>query len=111
MADGTRSGEAFTFINVFEIDAEAIDTFTERWADRSRHMHAAEGFLGATLYRATTDDARFQMVNVAQWASADAFQAATADPTYRSELDQLFADLEGRLRTNPARYQVAAHVE
>ena len=110
MSQQSEPDGPFTFINVFEIDADAVETFTERWSDRSKYMIATEGFLEATLYRTISDDARFRLVNVARWASQQAFETATADPEYRAELDALFADLAGRMRSNSARFQVAARV-
>lgn len=106
----TESAAPFTFINVFEIDPEAIDTFCEQWIHRSRFMQAADGLIDATLYRAVTGDTRFQLVNVANWTSLTAFQAATSDPDYRKELEQLLSELASSLTVNRGYYARVAGV-
>ena len=102
------AGAPYTFINAMEIEAESVDTFIERWIPRSRHMASADGYLGATLYRAVTDDTRFKVVNVSNWTSRAAHEAATANPEYRRELDTLFGELPG-LKTNRGHYRAVVH--
>ena len=76
-----------TFINVFEIDEAEIDTFIERWKQRSRRITGAPGFTSAELHRATDDDTRFRLINVTRWRSRADHEAATTEPAYRAELD------------------------
>ncbi|MEZ0362355.1 antibiotic biosynthesis monooxygenase [Mycobacterium sp. pUA109] len=76
-----------TFINVFDIPEDEIDTFIAQWEHRSRLMRTADGFISAELHRATDSATRFQLINVSKWASRDQFEAATAAPEFRSELD------------------------
>ena len=59
------------------------------------------GYVSTRLHRALRPDARFQLVNVAEWASAEAFQAATA----RMQRELAAAPPPG-LRFTPALYRV-----
>lgn len=77
-----------TFINVFDIPEEEIDTFISRWKERSRLITSAEGFISAELHRAIDSDTRFKVVNVTRWESRAHFQAATQGPAFRAELDR-----------------------
>ncbi len=100
----------YTFINVFEIDPDAIDTFIERWLPRSRFMRSAPGYIDGTLYRAVTSDTRFQLVNLTNWTSRAAHEAATGNPEYREELNQFLTDLGSKLVVNRGHYETVAHV-
>ena len=115
MSDDTQNGgpkgAGYTFINTFEIAPDAVDTFCERWIDRSRHMRDADGFISATLYRAVNGDARFKLVNVSDWTSPEALAAAGTRPEYRQELAKLFADLDGKLVANRGDYGLVARFE
>lgn len=59
-----------TFINVFEIDHDKVEPFLEGWRERAEFMSKQPGFRSFRLLRALTPDARFQLVNVAEWESA-----------------------------------------
>lgn len=76
-----------TFINVFEIPVDEIDTFIAQWEHRSRLMISADGFISAELHRATDSETQFQLINVTKWTSRAHFEAATTAPQFRSELD------------------------
>ena len=79
--------EPTTFINVFEIDEAEIDTFIDRWKQRSHRIAGAPGFISAELHRATDGDTRFRLINVTRWRSRADHEAATTEATYRAELD------------------------
>lgn len=77
-----------TFINVFDIAEDEIDTFIARWKERTRFMISANGFLSAELNRATDPETRFRLINITHWASRAHFEAAIHAPAYRAELEQ-----------------------
>jgi heme-degrading monooxygenase HmoA len=79
--------EPLTFINVFEIPEDEIDTFVERWRERARFTTTADGFVSAELFRASDADTEFRVVNVTKWKSRAHFEAATHQPQFRAELD------------------------
>ena len=67
-----------TLINVFEVPAGALDEAIRYW-EASRDVLARQpGYVSTRLHQALAPGARFQLVNVAQWESAEAFGAASA---------------------------------
>ena len=95
-----------TLINVFEVPADEVDAFVEDWKRRADIMAAAPGFGGFRLYRALSKDSRFQLVNVAQWESAEHLAAARSDPAFQEQISEL-AQREQAGYANPAIYQIA----
>jgi heme-degrading monooxygenase HmoA len=75
-----------TFINVFEIDPKDIDEFLEGWRQRADFMRTQPGFRSFRLLRAQSPDSRFQLVNVAEWESAEAIATAQAQPEFRASV-------------------------
>src|SRR5438270_674205 len=71
-------------INVIEMAARDVDLFVPGWRHRAEVMAGRSGFLSARLYRALDSDSRFQLVNVAHWASRDDLRRAVADPEFRA---------------------------
>lgn len=67
-----------TLINIFEVPAGALDEAVRYW-EASRDVLARQpGYLSTRLHQALMPDAHFQLINVAQWESVEAFQAAPA---------------------------------
>ncbi|MFE7797978.1 antibiotic biosynthesis monooxygenase family protein [Nocardia sp. NPDC057440] len=93
-----------TFINVIEIPADQVDEFLENWHDRAKLMQTAPGFRDVRLHRALLSDTRFQLVNVAHWDSAEACEAAGANPAVVSSVDTA----RKVASANPALYDVVA---
>ncbi|MEV6322691.1 antibiotic biosynthesis monooxygenase family protein [Nocardia sp. NPDC051787] len=93
-----------TFINVFEIPADEIDEFVANWRERARIMREAPGFRDVRLHRARLPDTRFQLVNVAHWDSAEACEAAGANPAVVESVDTA----RKVATANPALYEVVA---
>jgi heme-degrading monooxygenase HmoA len=92
-----------TFVNVFEIAPEIVTEFAEGWAERARMMQEAKGFRAARLHRALSDQARFQLVNVARWDSLEAWQEAAGNSAMRTAT----ADARTHAAPNTGIYQVA----
>ncbi len=102
------SAEPLTLINVFEIGADGVDTFAAKWRERLDIMAAKDGFISAKLYRAASDDSRFQLVNVAQWASQADFERAVSDPGFRQSEHSSATDTAAPVRANPGLYRMVA---
>jgi heme oxygenase (mycobilin-producing) len=99
-------GGPVTFINVFEVPVEQIDTFIAHWRELAKIMSTAPGFCDTRLHRALSSQTRFQIVNVAHWDSRQAWEAATANPDFQERLRALAEDTEVQFSANPALYEI-----
>jgi heme-degrading monooxygenase HmoA len=95
-----------TFINVFEVPVEQIETLIAHWRELAKIMSAARGFREARLHRALSSQTRFQIINVANWESPKAWEAAVANPEFQEGLRALAEDTDVQITANPALYEV-----
>ena len=86
MTTSASDDGAVTFINVFEIDPAQIDDFIVGWKQRGEIMRKQPGFRSFHLHRASSQDAPYQLVNVAQWDSVDALRAATQNDEFQASI-------------------------
>ncbi len=100
-----------TLINVFEVPAEDVDAFIERWQVRANIMSAQPGFRDSRLHRALSSESRFQIVNIAHWDSRADLVAAQSAPAFVASLKELSADPTARFTANPAAYEVVLDVD
>jgi heme-degrading monooxygenase HmoA len=96
--------EPITLINVFEIDFDDVDQFLQQWQERAQFMGRQPGFRSLRLHRALNADSRFQLVNVAEWDSDEALQAATAQDFFQQSAQRSVQELA--VTANPATYRV-----
>jgi len=90
-----------TLINAFEVPAGKQAEAITAW-EKARDFLASEpGYVSTALHEAITPDARFALINVARWESAEAFQAATK----RMHAAGIFPRIDG-LTYTPALYRV-----
>ena len=68
-------------------------------------MSRQPGFRSFRLHRALSPDSRFQLVNVAEWDSADALHAATAQQYFQDSTRRSVEDFS--VTAHPAIYRVA----
>ena len=80
-----------TLINAFEVAPDRLHAAVEAWRDARDFLAAEPGYRSTTLYRALAPDARFALVNVATWESAEAFGRAAE----RMRAAGVFPPLEG----------------
>jgi heme-degrading monooxygenase HmoA len=97
-----------TLINVFQIDSDKLELFFAEWRKRAEFMAQHPGFRSLKLHRALTPDARFQLVNVAEWDSADALHAATAQQYFQQSTRRSVQEVG--VTAHPAIYRVALEV-
>jgi heme-degrading monooxygenase HmoA len=100
-----------TFLNIFEIPREDLETFKAGWRDRIALVEGAPGFRGAQLLEAVSSSERFQLINVTQWDSQEAQRAATATPQLTASVAAARRDNRQRATPNPGFYRIAASVE
>ena len=93
--------ENVVLINVFEVQPGTEEEAVRYWEAARDFLSRQPGYVSTRLHRALRPDARFQLVNVAEWASAEALQAATA----RMQRELAAAPPPG-LRVTPGLYRV-----
>lgn len=106
MAAATTASTAaaeVTLINVFEVPPAKLDAVMAAWEDARAFLAAQPGYIDTGLHRALSPEARFQLINVARWDSAEAFQAAIG----AMQAAGVFPEIEGVTMT-PGLYRVIA---
>jgi heme-degrading monooxygenase HmoA len=93
-----------TLINVFEIGHDDVEEFLREWQQRAEFLGRQPGFRSLRLHRALSPDARFQLVNVAEWDNAEALQAATAQDFFQQSAQRAMQQFA--VAANPALYRV-----
>jgi len=94
-------------INSFEVPAEQVEEFLAQRV-RAEIMAAAPGFRDATMHKAVSAEARFQLVNVAHWDSQADMEAAQGSDAFQERITALREDRQMRFSAYPALYEVAA---
>ena len=87
-------------INLFEVPAGAEAGFIAAWERARDFLQTQDGYRSTELHQSLGPDAEFRFVNVAEWASPAAFQAAVGQPD--------FPGREMPFPAHPALYQVVA---
>ena len=91
-----------TLINPFEVPAGREDEALAMWDRVAAYMRGRPGFVATRLHRAVSPGARFALVNIAEWASAEAFLMATAS----EEFGELTAGSQERFPHYPGLYRL-----
>lgn len=69
-------------INPFEVPPGREDECLTFWERVAAFMRRQPGFISTRLHQALNPGARFHFINLAEWATAEDFQAATASPEF-----------------------------
>lgn len=77
MATDIEPKEPVTLINAFEVPADQVAATVIFWEKARDFLKEQPGYISTRLHQALGPDAKFQLVNVAQWESREAFRAAT----------------------------------
>lgn len=64
-------------INPFEVSTEQLDETILMWEQARDFLQTQPGYISTELHQSLAPDARFRLINVAKWESAESFQAAT----------------------------------
>ncbi|WP_028924132.1 antibiotic biosynthesis monooxygenase family protein [Pseudonocardia acaciae] len=100
--------EEITLINVFTVPVAESERFLQMWRRRAAIMAAQPGFVEATMYQAVHDDAELRFINVARWASEEAFDDAIASTDLPEAARRLLT--EQGITSRPAVYRPTAHL-
>ena len=104
MANQSHDTGPITLINVFEIRRDDVEQFLQEWRERAQFLGRQPGFRSLRLHQALSLDSRFQLVNVAEWDSAQALDAATAHDYFKQSAQRSIHDFA--VAANPALYRV-----
>jgi heme-degrading monooxygenase HmoA len=69
-------------INAFEVPAGKDEEFLQGWEAARDFMQRQNGYIATRLHRSLDPAARFRFINVAEWESPAAFQAALNQPEF-----------------------------
>ncbi len=78
------TSEAAVLINAFEVPEGEDETFLREWEQARAFLSTQDGYISTRLHRSLSPAAKFRFINVALWESAQSFQAATAQPEFKS---------------------------
>jgi heme-degrading monooxygenase HmoA len=106
----TVTSEPVTLINAFTVPPEESERFLHRWTDSARIMAAQPGFIRARMYRSLVDDVELRFVNVAEWDSGTALDAAHANQQWRDSIQHVRDDPDLHITGRPVVYQVSIDV-
>lgn len=70
-------------INSFEIPKGQEKEILEYWEEAARLMKKAPGFVSTALHQAIDENARFHLINMAEWETAESFYAAVQTPQFK----------------------------
>lgn len=101
IAAATPAAADVTLINVFEVPPGQEEAVIAAWAKARDFLQGEPGYITTHLHRALQPDARLALINIAQWESAEAFEAATT----RMRKAGVFPKIQG-LAFTPGLYQV-----
>ncbi|AUQ73559.1 antibiotic biosynthesis monooxygenase family protein [Phaeobacter piscinae] len=77
-ASAPAEGGHVTLINVFEVPEGALQASIDYWKLSRDFLQTQPGYVSTALHQSIAPDAKFMLVNVAVWESAEAFKAASA---------------------------------
>jgi heme-degrading monooxygenase HmoA len=110
MSQQSRDDKPVTLINVFEIATADLEAFVAQWEQRAALMRTKPGFRSFHLYRALSADARFQLINVAEWATEQHLRAATSDAQFQASAQASSAQFDVSAHPAVYRTEIAATV-
>lgn len=70
-------------INPFEVTQGQEDECVVFWERVADYMRRQPGFISTRLHRAVAPEARFSLINVAEWESAEHFYSAAASEEFK----------------------------
>jgi heme-degrading monooxygenase HmoA len=69
-------------INPFEVPEGKDEEFLAEWEAARAFMERQPGYVSTRLHRSLDPHARFRFINVAEWETAEHFQAALNHPEF-----------------------------
>ncbi|MHA7776201.1 antibiotic biosynthesis monooxygenase family protein [Roseibium sp. M-1] len=78
MATDTSTHQPAVLINAFEVPEDRLGETIASWEKARDFLKIQPGFISTRLHQSLSPSARFQLINVAQWETPAAYQAAIA---------------------------------
>ncbi|MEM7354391.1 MAG: antibiotic biosynthesis monooxygenase family protein [Acidobacteriota bacterium] len=82
-------------LNPFEVPAGKEEEALEMWERGAAVMRKSPGFIATRLHRAVSPDARFLLINMAEWESPQHFLAAADTDEFKATLTSMFPHFPG----------------
>lgn len=99
--------EPVTLVNRFTLPAEEAPAFLARWQDSARIMRSQPGFVSSRLYRHfAPEPGSACFLNVAEWSSGHALDAARTDPAWLATISRMLNDPGLHVIPDPVVYQL-----
>ena len=95
------SDKHVVLINPFEVPPGKLEETVAMWEKARDFLKTQPGYISTALHQSSKPDARFLLINVAKWSSAEAFFAATKKMSADANLPRI----EGVV-ASPGLYQV-----
>ena len=73
-------------LNPFEVPAGKEQEAIEYWERGAEVLRKAPGYISTRLHRAISPDARFHLINLAEWESPEHFAAATQSEEFQAAI-------------------------
>ena len=73
----TNQPENVILINPFEVPEGKLEASVKYWEACRDFLKTQPGYISTELHQSIKDDARFMLINVAEWESAKAFMEAS----------------------------------
>lgn len=93
---------AVTLINPFEVPEGQEEQFLKEWTEAAEVIRQEPGFLSTRLHKSLNPQTKFRFINVAQWESAQHFQAAMSKEAFQKLIQKM------TYISYPALYEVIA---
>ena len=81
-------------INPFEVPEGKEKQALMTWEKFAEYFRKQPGYVSTKLHRAIKPDARFYLVSISEWTSADQFAAALQNPEVKTIADTAMTDLK-----------------
>lgn len=88
-------------INTFTVPAELEKETVQMWEKARDFLKDQPGYISTKLHRSVSNNARYMLINVAEWESVDAFKAA-----HQKMMQNKTVPLIDGVTGNPELYQV-----
>ena len=77
-AHADEQTENVVLINAFTVPAEKIDEAIAMWEMARDFLKEQPGYVSTKLHRSLSPDAKYLLINVAQWETSETYKAATS---------------------------------